>query len=580
MSVGTFEALAYGVSARQSLFLTDSCIVDWTAMHAFECLRNRSIGLLAFGMIFSSVGTAAAEVQATSHSSPAASPEAVPGLQWVDWLLIAVYGASTIGLGYYYGRRQRTTREYFVGTGSMNPLLVGVSLFATLLSTISYLSVPGETVGKGPAILAAKLSLPFAYLIVAYLLLPVYMKQRVTSAYELLEARLGIGVRLLGATMFVLLRLIWMSLLVFLAARAMTVMMGIDPKWIPLVVTCTGLVAVIYTSLGGLQAVVITDLMQTILLFGGAVLVIATVTYELGGFVWFPTEWHSNWDSQPLFSFDPKTRVTVFGTVLTMLIWYVCTAGGDQTSVQRFMATSDVRAARRAYATQLCVSLAVTLVLGLVGLALLGYAEANPDHLPSHVHIKDSADDLFPWYIAYRLPMGISGLVVSAMFAAAMSSIDSGVNSITAVVMTDFLDRFGWRPKTEKGHVLAARLLAFSIGVIVVVGSSFMEHVPGNITAVTQKTNNLLVAPLFALFFFALFVPFAKPAGVLVGAVCGITSAVLIAFSGPLFGFDPETGWDPVSFQWVAPVSLAVNLLTGTIVSLVLPSSRSRPARI
>ena len=74
-----------------SLFLTDSCIVDWTAMHAFECLRNRSIGLLAFGMIFSSVGTAAAEVQATSHSSPAASPEAVPGLQWVDWLLIAVY---------------------------------------------------------------------------------------------------------------------------------------------------------------------------------------------------------------------------------------------------------------------------------------------------------------------------------------------------------------------------------------------------------------------------------------------------------------------------------------------------------
>ena len=269
MSVGTLGALAYGVSARQSLFLTDSCIVDWTAMHAFECLRNRSIGLLAFGMIFSSVGTAAAEVQATSHSSPAASPEAVPGLQWVDWLLIAVYGASTIGLGYYYGRRQRTTREYFVGTGSMNPLLVGVSLFATLLSTISYLSVPGETVGKGPAILAAKLSLPFAYLIVAYLLLPVYMKQRVTSAYELLEARLGIGVRLLGATMFVLLRLIWMSLLVFLAARAMTVMMGIDPKWIPMVVACTGLVAVIYTSLGGLQAVVITDLIQTILLFAG-----------------------------------------------------------------------------------------------------------------------------------------------------------------------------------------------------------------------------------------------------------------------------------------------------------------------
>jgi len=530
-----------------------------------------SIVWFACLILMGAVATVSAEEMATGDQ---VSTAAVPGLQLVDWILIGIYGASTIGLGYYYGRKQRTTREYFVGAGSMNPLLIGVSLFATLLSTISYLSTPGETVGKGPVLLASKLAIPFAYVIVAYLLLPVYMRQRVTSAYELLEARLGIGVRLLGAVMFIVLRIIWMSLLVFLAARAMTVMMGIDPKWIPLVVACTGLVAVIYTSLGGLQAVVITDLIQTILLFGGGVLVIATVSYQLGGFSWFPTEWHSNWDSQPLFSFDPSTRMTVFGTILTMVVWYVCTAGGDQTSIQRFMATRDTSAARKAYATQLCVSLLVTLMLGLVGLALLGYAEANHGHLPSDVDIKEGADHLFPWFIAYRLPVGISGLVVSAMFAAAMSSIDSGVNSITAVVMTDFLDRFGVRPRTERGHVLGARFLALGIGAIVVVGSSFMEYVPGNMVAVSQKTNGLLVTPIFALFFFALFVPFARPIGVFAGAFAGIASAVVIAFSGPIFGFDPETGWDPISFQWVSPVSLAVNLLVGTVVSLIFPRSR------
>ena len=530
-----------------------------------------SIVWFACLILMGAVATVSAEETATGDQ---VSTAAVPGLQLVDWILIGIYGASTIGLGYYYGRKQRTTREYFVGAGSMNPLLIGVSLFATLLSTISYLSTPGETVGKGPVLLASKLAIPFAYVIVAYLLLPVYMRQRVTSAYELLEARLGIGVRLLGAVMFIVLRIIWMSLLVFLAARAMTVMMGIDPKWIPLVVACTGLVAVIYTSLGGLQAVVITDLIQTILLFGGGVLVIATVSYQLGGFSWFPTEWHSNWDSQPLFSFDPSTRMTVFGTILTMVVWYVCTAGGDQTSIQRFMATRDTSAARKAYATQLCVSLLVTLMLGLVGLALLGYAEANHGHLPSDVDIKEGADHLFPWFIAYRLPVGISGLVVSAMFAAAMSSIDSGVNSITAVVMTDFLDRFGVRPRTERGHVLGARFLALGIGAIVVVGSSFMEYVPGNMVAVSQKTNGLLVTPIFALFFFALFVPFARPIGVFAGAFAGIASAVVIAFSGPIFGFDPETGWDPISFQWVSPVSLAVNLLVGTVVSLIFSHSR------
>ena len=501
------------------------------------------------------------------------------GLQPIDWVLIAIYALSTIGLGWYYSRRQQTTQEYFVGSGAMNPLLIGVSLFATLLSTITYLSAPGEILGKGPVILASKLSLPFAYVFVGYCLLPVYMKQRVTSAYELLENRLGLGIRLLGAIMFILLRLVWMSLLVYLAAKAMIVMMGIDEKWIWLVVLITGAVAVTYTTLGGLQAVVITDLMQTCLLFGGALLVIATVTYEFGGFGWFPTSWHENWDSQPIFSFDPQTRVTFVGSFLSVFVWFVATAGGDQTSIQRFMATRDARAARRAYATQLTVSVLVTLTLGTVGCALLAYVERNPTLLPTGFDLKQNADDVFPWYIAYRLPVGVSGLVVSAMFAAAMSSIDSGVNSITAVVTTDFFDRFDISPKTTKGHVRTARLLALVIGTVVVIGSSFMEHVPGNITAVTGKTNGLLVTPIFCLFFFAILVPFAKPAGVLVGAVCGTTVATLIAFSGQIFGTDPETGLDPISFQWIGPIALTVNIATGTMFSLIQSAFQTKSTK-
>jgi len=152
-----------------------------------------------------------------------------------------------------------------------------------------------------------------------------------------------------------------------------------------------------------------------------------------------------------------------------------------------------------------------------------------------------------------------------------MSSLDSGVNSITAVVMTDYLDRFGRSPKTEKGHVLASRLLALGIGMAVVLGSSLMDRVPGNITAVTSKTSNLLAPSIFCLFVFALFVPFAKPAGVWIGAFCGTAMAIVIGFSGPLFGMNPETGTDPVSFQWIGPISVLTNLVTGTIACLVLP---------
>jgi SSS family solute:Na+ symporter len=489
------------------------------------------------------------------------------GLVWIDWTIIVVYAMSTIVLGWYFGRRQNSTLEYFVGSGNMNWLLIGVSLFATLLSTISYLSVPGEILGKGPIYLSMLLAFPIVYVIVAYGLLPVYMQHRVTSAYEMLEVRLGLSVRLLGAMMFLIMRLVWMSLLVYLAAKAMTVMLGVEPEYIPVIVLVTGFVSVIYTTLGGLRAVVITDLIQTILLFGGALLVVAMITYDTGNFSWFPTQWQDHWDTQPIFSFDPRTRVTVVGSIVSVLIWYVCTAGGDQVSVQRFMATKDARAARRSFATQLIVSTLVHVTLVVVGLALLGFFRAHQDALPVGMSIHENADDLFPQYISYHLPIGVSGLVVAAMFAAAMSSIDSGVNSITAVVMTDLLDRFGLRPETEKRQVLAARLLALGIGTVVILGSSAMDSIPGNITAVTNKTVNLLTPPLFALFFFALFVPFSTPLGVWLGWLGGVTTAVLTAFSGPIFGLDPETGYDPISFQWIGLLTLIVNLTIGLLVS-------------
>ena len=576
------------------------------------------------------------EVAHGQDGSAAASEPA--GLQALDWALIVLYAITTIGLGLYFSRKQRSTEEYFVGSGNMNPFLVGVSLFATLLSTISYLSMPGEAAGKGPVNLVALLAYPGVFLIVAFVFLPVYMRQRVTSAYELLEERLGLSVRLLGAMMFLTLRLVWMSLLVYLAAKAVTVMMGVDywrvnlndwtiqsgrfgdalaagevlpgnfrfdgsELWIAsimVVVLFTGLVSVIYTTLGGLRAVVVTDFMQTVLLFGGACLVIATVTWEFGGFGWVPTTWQDNWDTQPLVSLDPGTRVTVLGTVLSAIVWYVATSCGDQTSVQRFMSTRDVRAARWALATQLTVGAIVGLTLYCVGFALLGYFRLHADTLPATITIEENADFLFPRYISYHLPVGISGLVVAAMFAAAMSSIDSGVNSITAVVMTDFLDRFGFRPKTETGHVRLAKMLAFVIGLSVVIGSTYMKYIEGNITAVTNKTVNLLTTPIFCLFIFALFMRRVTARGVWIATICGTTAAFCVAFSGPLvvllvnvLGIDPGlfnvelitktdpasghswtvTNKDPISFQWISPVALVVTLGIGWMM-------RSRELRV
>ena len=603
--------------------------------------RNRHVGsaLLAAANVLE-LGSNATGAEASPSTT--GTPLATGGLTGLDWVLIGLYALTTILLGWYFGRRRQSRQEYFVGSGQMNPLLIGVSLFATLLSTISYLSIPGEAAGKGPINMTAMLALPLVYLTVGYLLLPVYMRQKVTSAYELLEDRLGLGIRLLGASMFLLLRLVWMSLLIYVAAKAVTVMLGIDywilhygaaDQWItgvsqkidwiiqfhegeiwiscvPVIVLFTGFVALIYTTLGGLRAVVITDFMQTALLFGGALLVIVHVTLDRGGLQWFPTTWEANWDTQPLFSWDPRVRITMVGTIVNAFVWYVATAGGDQTSVQRFMATRDARSARLALGSQMCVNVLVGVTLYIVGFALLGFFRDHPEHLAG-LDLKHDADDLFSRFIANHLGPGVSGLVVAAMFAAAMSSIDSGVNSITAVVSTDFLGRFGWQPRSERGQTRLSQGLAFGIGVTVVVGSAFMKFIEGNITEVTNKTVNLLTTPIFALFCFALFIRFSRPLGVLVGWICGTSVAAFIAFSSSsiiflagwfpsvpgFFGvelitiydpeigevlataiaeIDPETGISrlvqraPISFQWVGLASLAVNLVTGSIASLLI----------
>jgi SSS family solute:Na+ symporter len=484
----------------------------------------------------------------------------------VDWIILLVYAVSTIGLGWYFGRKQQDTSEYFVGSGRMNPLLIGVSLFATLLSTISYLAIPGEVAGKGPIYLTNYLAYPFVFLFVAFVILPIYMRQRVTSAYELLEQRLGLSIRLLGGVMFLMLRIVWMSLLVFLTAKAIAIMIGVGEEMIPWIVLVTGIFAVTYTSLGGLRAVVVTDLMQTLLLYGGALLVIGTITWQMGGFGWFPTHWQQEvWDQQPVFSLDPSTRVTVVGSILSVFLWMVCTSAGDQVSIQRFMATQDAKSARRAIAMQLTISFIVGATLGVVGIALLGFFQANPELLPGETSLKAQADELFPHFIAAHLPPVVTGLVVSGLFAAAMSSIDSGVNSITAVVMTDFLDRFGFKPDTEVKHLRFARLLAVGIGTTVVLLSTFMEYIPGNFMAVTNKTVNLLTVPIALLFFFALYVPFANAKGVWIATVASVTAAALIAFSGVIFGLDPESGLDPVSFQWIAPTALVVGVGVGLV---------------
>lgn len=497
------------------------------------------------------------------------------GLHFIDWIILIAYAMGMIGIGYYYSRKKSDSADYFLGNGQMSSWVTGISLFATLFSTISYLSIPGEMIKHGPVFLINFLGIPLAYLVVGYILIPAYMRHRVISAYELLEERLGSSVRTLGACLFIILRLTWMAVLHFMSATAIAIIIGLSPDDITLVLIITGFISVIYTMLGGLRAVMISDVSQALILAAGAFATLGIITWRLGGFSWFPTTWNPLWEEQPLFSWDPHVRVSIVGIIIMNFFWQLCSAGGDQTAIQRYMSTRDSKSASRAYLINSCAAIFVCLLVATLGFALLSYYTHFSQLLPRSLTTGNGADQLFPLFIAHELPVGVCGLVVAALFAAAMSSIDSGVNSISAVISRDFLERGQTAPVPPHTQLRRLRMLSFVIGALSILLATQVAHVPGSLLEVTTKTTNLLAGPIFGLFILAIFTKRADAFGAWIGTTYGCVIALTIAF------WDVLTGDIPLSFMWIIPPSLICQLLIGLGLSglhLTTPIKRASTA--
>lgn len=481
----------------------------------------------------------------------------------LDWAVIGLYALGMLGVGWYYSRRTATTEDYLLGGRKMNPLNVGLSLFATLLSTITYLAFPGEMIRYGPMVLAMIVAYPFVAIVVGWLMIPFYMRLRVTSANEILEMRLGLGVRMLGAVFFLSLRLLWMAVIIYATTdKVLVPLLGLDSSATPWLCAVLGVITVTYTSMGGLRAVVVTDVVQTLILLGGAVLTVVLVTVFLGGVGnWWPSEWPAHWPEPKLY--DPSERISFFAIVLATFTWWSCTSGSDQMAIQRYLATRDVKAARTVLVTTLGVNVLINCLLTLVGLALLAYFRLNPHLLPDGQTILGNADRLFPQFIAMALPAGLSGLVVAGLLAAAMSSLSSGVNSSCSVITVDFLDRFRRSKENELDHVRLAKYVSVVVGALVVVLSAYVGVVQGNLLEVTYKVVNLITVPLFGLFFMAIFVPWAKGWATMVGAMAGLAVVIAINFWKELTGVA-----GPISFLWAMPLSFVTQTVVGAVLSL------------
>lgn len=489
-------------------------------------------------------------------------------LSSLDFVVIVAYLVGLVLLGVYFSRRQTSEVSYFLGNRRMPWILVGMSVMATLVSTLSYLSLPGEMIRHGVGYFASILAYVPAVPVVTLLIIPAIMRLPVTSVYEYFEKRFNLATRLLGACVFILMRLTWVGLIIYTASFAMAKMTGWDTATLILVI---GLVTTFYTTAGGMQAVLWSDFVQGCLLIGGALFIPAFIALKTGS---GPVAW---WDAfsgvghaqVPVVSLDPFVRISMLGIIVESFFWHVATNSADQVAVQRYLSTSSVRAARRAFCVSALFTIVLLLLMMLVGLALFGFhfQQSGLDAKTFQTGIASDADARLPQFIARELPVGVSGLLLAAILAAAMSSLSSGINSISSVVMTDFVNRF--KPATSNrntvtvamGTALAAGLigLAMALGV-----DAFMRSTGWNLLEMVERINHLFVGPLGALFLAGLLFRRVGAAAALLGFAAGVGTSVLIAFSKGLFSL--EAG---VSFMWIIPssslVSLAVSVTTARL---------------
>ena len=530
------------------------------------------------------------------------------GLTIVDGVVVGLYLAAMLAMGFVIARRNASTDDFFVGGRNLPSWAVGISLIASLLSTITYLGMPGEMFRTGIGFLTRQLGIPIVLLVVWFVWIPFFMRLNLTSAYEYLERRFNYATRALAAVFCICLLLGWIAVVVLTASGAMVEIANLRLDWffssdpadadMHALILGVGLFSIVYTTLGGLRAVVWTDVVQFFVLLTGAVFTMAAVSVrtETGLGDWLEFSQGYKHEQVEWFSWDVANRSTIFSISIGMLFWHACTHGANQVALQRYFAVKDIWAARRSFLVNAVSSIGLGILLAGVGLSLmyfvLGSDQANVEMLQARAELlpdlenaspEEIADlnatrtnaqkNVFPQFIRLYLPSGLRGLVVAALFAAAMSTIDSGANSISTIVTVDFVRPLRGSPLTKAGELRLARMLTASMGGVVVVTTVILHHLSKgtNIIDLCQRGFNCFLGPLGALFVLAMFSRRATPRTVipalLVGEIVGVGLSYSKEVSTLLFSMA-----EPFSFSThlVVPSAWLATMVTSLVMSAVL----------
>lgn len=474
----------------------------------------------------------------------------------VDFAVIGIYIALLMWIGMRYARKDRDTDDYFLGGRTIPWWVAGVSIYATGISAISFMAIPARTYGLNWSYICLGIFPPILVLIAAYTFVPLLRGLNITTMMEYMEMRFGKSVRTLNTIIMVALQVGGrMSITLLLPAVALTAVTGWN---IYACVLVMGVLATIYTVVGGISAVIWTDFAQVIVIFGGAILSFIIVCFSVDGGLGGVIEIGMNFDKFRSFDFAWDFTVPTFWV---FVVWAMADLFGriGQEGMQRAFSTKDVSSARKSMITMAVLSVPGTLLFYAVGSALFAYYHQNPGTLNPNL----KTDATLPLFIVQNLPVGVAGLVIAGLFAAAMSTLDSGMNSVATVITRDYYAVFR-KNAPERERMNVARWITILAGTFGTLAALYMASL--NLTSLWDafsKLMGLIGGGFGGVIVLALLTKRANTAGALIGTIFG--TLMMISLETRVFGFG-------VSFFMYGTLSMAICIITGYFFSLITPT--------
>jgi len=478
----------------------------------------------------------------------------------LNWIIVAVYLSGNLLLGWAMSRKIKTAEDYTLGDRSAPWWAIGISVVATYVSALSFLGGPAWAYSDGMAVLAIHINYPLVIFIVIAVFLPFFYNSGVASIYEYLERRFGRASRSVMGVLFLVSQAITAASILTATAVVVTYTTGMSPKTAIVLMTA---IVLVYTILGGMNAVIWTDVLQGVILFVGAGIVLYYLLGSVNPLSSALDTLAADGRLNPINAdFDFSVAPTIWAGVFAMTLFHITVYGANQMMVQRALAAKSIGDAKKSYLLMGYAAFFIYFLFFFIGALLYVHFKAEPFEQPNEIILVFAQSLAIP---------GLMGIIAAAVLSASMSSLSSALNSLSTVVVTDFYEPYV-RSGASTGHYLAAsRIVTFFWALLIIPAAFAFIEIKGSILETLTAVGSYFVGAKLAMFGMGFFSKHTTQRGLLVGVVAGFMGIYILKIGIPF------TDWQPpaISWPWFVVIGSGVNTVVAWLASLILDGRQS-----